>query len=47
MNRFDPYVPVGSYYECLGCGFRATAAHTPGSCPRCGGPVKNMGIAQE
>ncbi|MFC4245791.1 rubrerythrin-like domain-containing protein [Natribaculum luteum] len=47
MAPADPYTPSGAYYECHSCGYRGTAAHTPGSCPKCSSSVKNIGVPQE
>lgn len=36
-----------SVYECLDCGKRLTATSHPGSCPRCGAPLRNCGTPLE
>jgi CBS domain-containing protein len=34
-------------YECVRCGHRETADRRPETCPDCGGPVRNIGVARE
>lgn len=36
-----------SWYECLVCGYRSGHGVHEQLCPRCGGSLKNIGVAQE
>ncbi|WP_416840057.1 rubrerythrin-like domain-containing protein [Haloferax sp. DFSO52] len=36
-----------TWYECISCGYRSGHGVHEQVCPRCGGMLKNIGVAQE
>lgn len=47
MQKFsDPYTPDEAVYECHQCGHRVEGG-SGGTCPQCGGGVKNIAVARE
>ncbi|WP_410766338.1 rubrerythrin-like domain-containing protein [Haloferax sp. DFSO60] len=36
-----------AWYECVSCGYRSGHGVHERLCPRCGGTLKNIGVAQE
>ncbi|MFC4553213.1 MULTISPECIES: rubrerythrin-like domain-containing protein [Halorussus] len=48
MSEPDPHDEEPPYtFECMDCGYRTEADHTPGECPKCGGEMENISRARE
>jgi len=47
MPKGDPYTPEKSRYECVECLNRVTTDDTVGTCPECGGRMKNVAVPRE
>lgn len=43
----DPFTTDAYRYECPGCGARTRADQPLGSCPDCGGSVRNIAVPRE
>jgi hypothetical protein len=46
MGIFDPYTPLEPCFECPGCGYRERTDRL-GSCPDCGGQLRNIAVGRE
>lgn len=47
MVRTDSYQPSTGTYECSDCLHREQATDFPGSCPECGGTLRNIAVPRE
>ncbi len=47
MVYHDTYSPDTYYYECQDCRWRETREEPVGTCPRCGGGVRNIAVPRE
>ncbi|KAB1187260.1 MULTISPECIES: rubrerythrin-like domain-containing protein [Haloferax] len=47
VKRPTAVLVTRSWYECTSCGYRSGLGIHEQLCPRCGGMLKNIGVAQE
>ncbi|MWG35722.1 rubrerythrin-like domain-containing protein [Halomarina oriensis] len=47
MSTVDPYTPGEAVFECVDCQHRTASSEHVGSCPECGGTIKNIAVARE
>lgn len=47
MVRTDTYEPSTATYECTNCLHRERSDAFPGTCPECGGAVRNIAVPRE
>ncbi|WP_436924501.1 rubrerythrin-like domain-containing protein [Halosimplex amylolyticum] len=47
MFSEDPYTAERSRYECTDCLHRVTTDGSIGSCPECGGRMRNVAVPRE
>ncbi|WP_411967470.1 rubrerythrin-like domain-containing protein [Haloferax sp. YSSS75] len=47
VKRQTTMLVTRSWYECTSCGYRSGHGVHEQLCPRCGGMLKNIGVAQE
>lgn len=47
MVREESYEADGGTYECNGCRHRERADSYPGTCPECGGEMRNIAVPRE
>ncbi|UIP00473.1 rubrerythrin-like domain-containing protein [Halobaculum sp. CBA1158] len=46
--RTDPYhAGTERVFECRACSTRIEAAHSPGTCPACGGEMQDISVPRE
>ncbi|WP_157532948.1 rubrerythrin-like domain-containing protein [Haloferax profundi] len=46
-STIDNYRATEGYFECRSCGSRTVSDAHLGSCPSCGGLVRNIAVARE